>query len=86
MEKGLTVPKWVLIVRKKILTPNAPKMFGPICLPRPKSLVFKKNLSLGVRSLCTKSLLKDHLIKNLAALSKNTARWTKLCSWTKNVE
>jgi len=32
-------------------TPNAPKIFGPICLPKPKSLRFsKKKLSLGVRS------------------------------------
>ena len=31
-------------------TPNAPKNFGPICLPMPKILGFKKKLSLGVRS------------------------------------
>ena len=35
-------------------TPNVPKIFVPICPPKPKSLEFlKKNLSLGVRSLCT---------------------------------
>jgi hypothetical protein len=32
-------------------TPNAPKIFGPICLAKPKSLRFlKKKASLGVYS------------------------------------
>ena len=31
-------------------TPNAPILFGPICLPKPKSLKLKKELFLGVRS------------------------------------
>ena len=31
-------------------TSNTPKMFGPICLLKPKSLRFRKKLPLGVRS------------------------------------
>ena len=50
MDKKPTVLKWLLINWLKN-TPNAPKIFGPICLPKPKSLGFsKKKLSLGVRS------------------------------------
>ena len=45
MDKGLTVPKWVLINGPK-LPANAPKSFGPICLPKPKSLGFSKKSSL----------------------------------------
>ena len=38
-------------------TQNAPQIFGPICLPKPKSLGFsKKQLSLGVRSPWSKLL------------------------------
>ena len=44
MDKEPTVPKWAENI------PNAPKNFGPICLPKPKSLDFQKKLSLGVRS------------------------------------
>ena len=29
-------------------TPNAQKIFGPICLPKPKSLGFSKKISLWV--------------------------------------
>ena len=48
LDKGLTVPKWVLIVWQKI---PAPEMFGPISLPKTISLEFsKKKLSLCVRS------------------------------------
>ena len=36
-------------------TPNASKYFGPICLPKPKSLGFSKKTSLGVRSPCPKT-------------------------------
>ena len=39
-------------------TPNAPKFFGPICLPKPKSLGFSKKNSLWVsvvRVLCCDS-------------------------------
>ena len=55
MDKGLTVTKWVLIVWPKIppTTPNASKNFSPKCLPKPKSLGFKKKLSLCVRSPCS---------------------------------
>ena len=36
-------------------TPNVQNDFGPICLPKPKSLGFsKKKLSLGVRSPCAR--------------------------------
>ena len=52
MDKGLTVLKWVKLAEN---TPNASKYFGPICLPKPKSLGFsKKKLSLGVCSPCFK--------------------------------
>jgi hypothetical protein len=52
MDKGLTVPKWVLIVWPKIPT-NAPKCICPICLASPKVLDFnEKKASLGVPSLC----------------------------------
>jgi hypothetical protein len=42
---------------------NAPTFFGPICLPKPKSLGFsKKKLSLGVRlCLCTSKIQKSLL-------------------------
>ena len=47
--QGLTVPKWVLISDKSAKnTPNAPNIFGPICLPEPKSLGFLKKSSLQV--------------------------------------
>ena len=42
VDKGLTVPKWVLILQPKI--PQMP----PICLPKPKSLGFSKRSSLWV--------------------------------------
>ena len=35
MDKGLTVPKWVLIVQPKNI-PNALEFICPICLPKPK--------------------------------------------------
>ena len=44
MDKRLTLPKWVLINRPKILQ-MPPKMFGPICPPKPKSLRFSKKSS-----------------------------------------
>ena len=57
MDKGLTVPNWVLIFSSAENTPNDPKIFSPICLPKHKSLGFlKKKLSLGVHSPCMKSL------------------------------
>ena len=34
------------------LAENAPKIVGPIFLPKPKSLGFSKKNSLGIRSLC----------------------------------
>ena len=46
MDKELTVPKWVLIVRPKI--PQMPKKFQPKCLPKPKSSRFLKKSSLWV--------------------------------------
>ena len=47
MDKGLTVPKWVLGAEN---TPNAPELF----CPSPKVLDFNKKASLGVRSPCFK--------------------------------
>ena len=38
MDKGLTVPKWVLIVWQN--TTNATEFICPICLPTPKSSGF----------------------------------------------
>ena len=47
MDKELTVPK-MGADKSAENTPNAPKIVGPICLPKPKSLRFlKKKLSLG---------------------------------------
>ena len=48
MDKGLTVPTWVLIVWLKI--PQMPKMISAnlICLPKAKSLGFSKKNSLWV--------------------------------------
>jgi hypothetical protein len=37
MDKGLTVPKWVLVEN----TPNAQEFICPICLPKPKSSGFQ---------------------------------------------
>ena len=52
MEKGLTVPKWVLIVWLKIpQMPQRPELTCPICLGKPKSSWFQcKKASLGVCS------------------------------------
>ena len=47
MDKGLTVPNWVLIVWPKN-TPNVLKIVCQICLPKPQSLEFSKNSSLWV--------------------------------------
>ena len=33
-------------------TPNAPKIFGPICLPKPQNLGFSKRSSLWVSIVC----------------------------------
>ena len=56
MDKELTVPKLVLIVWPKI--PQIPQKISAQnvchCLPKPKSLLFKKTLFLGVRSPCLK--------------------------------
>ena len=56
MDKVLTVPKWVLIVWPKL--PQIPQKISAQkvchCLPKPKSLLFKKKLFLGVRSPCLK--------------------------------
>ena len=50
MDKELTVPKWVLVVKPKF-PKNTSKNFCPKCLPKHKSLRFlKKKLLLGVRS------------------------------------
>ena len=52
MDKGLTVPKWVLIVWPKI--PQMPQNLNAqfVC-PSPKNLDFnEKKASLGVRSPC----------------------------------
>ena len=64
MDKGLTVPKWVLIVWLKI-THNAPEFICPICLPKPKSSGFQwKKPSLGGRSPCT--LVPNLVLKSLS--------------------
>ena len=41
MDKGLTVPKWVLNSSAEN-SPNAPKLICPICLPKFKSLGFQR--------------------------------------------
>ena len=49
--------------------PNAPKIFGPICLPKHKSLRFsKKNLSLGVFIVCGWDPSKNREDSNLVFL------------------
>ena len=40
MDKGPTVPKWVLIIWPKI-PKNNPEFICPICLPKPKSSGFQ---------------------------------------------
>ena len=52
MDKGLTVQKWVLIVRQKI--PQMPQnLSAQFACPSPKVLDFdEKKASLGVRSPC----------------------------------
>ena len=53
MNKGPTVPKWVLIVQPKI--PQMPQTFlAQFVCPSPKVWDFRKKLSLGVRSPCFK--------------------------------
>ena len=42
MDKEFTVPKWAEN------NPNALKIFGPICLPKPKNFEFLKKSSLWV--------------------------------------
>ena len=53
MDKGLTVPKWVLIVWPKI--PKMPQnLSAQFVCPSPKVLDFnEKKASLGVRSPCS---------------------------------
>ena len=51
MDKGLTCTK-MGADKSAENTPNAPQIFGPICLLKPKSLEFPKKLSLVVRSPC----------------------------------
>ena len=54
MDKGLTVPKWVLIVGPKI--PQMPqKLLAQFVCPSPKVWDFRKKLCLGVRSPCSAS-------------------------------
>ena len=48
MDKELTVPKWVLVVRQKI--PRIPQKTSENVVPKPKK--FLKKSSLGVRSPC----------------------------------
>ena len=79
MDKGLTVPKWVLINQPKI-PPNAPKFIFPNCLPKPKNFVFWwKKASLGVCSPwlappCNR--MKSFLNLNLTFLcTYNTIQW-----------
>jgi hypothetical protein len=50
MDKGLTVPKWVLVVWPKI--PQMPPEFiCPICLPKPKSSGFQSKKRLHWASI-----------------------------------
>jgi hypothetical protein len=49
MDKGLTVPNWVLINRPKILQ-MPPKVSAQFVCPSQKVWDLKKKLSLGVRS------------------------------------
>ena len=63
--QGTHSVKIVLIVWPKI--PHASINIRPICLPKPKIFEFlKKNLSLGVRSPCSKPFLakENKLINN----------------------
>ena len=69
MDKGLTVPKWVLINWPKI-PQMPPKCFGPICLPKPKSLGFSNKTSFWVSEVrdvihCCKTNKKDDTNKAL---------------------
>ena len=54
MDKGLTVPKWVLIVWSKI-PQMFQNLFAQFVCPSPKVVDFieKKEASLGVRSPCS---------------------------------
>ena len=47
MDKGLTVPKWVLKDSSAKNTPNAPEFIYTICLPNPKSSGFQLGRLLG---------------------------------------
>ena len=49
MDKGLTVPKWVLNSSAEN-SPNAPKLICPICLPKFKSLGFQRKKGIIGRS------------------------------------
>jgi hypothetical protein len=49
MDKGLTVPKWVLNSSAEN-SPNAPKLIFPICLPKFKSLGFQRKKGIIGRS------------------------------------
>ena len=54
MDKGLILPKWVLIVQPKNI-PNALEFICPICLPKPKFLDFnekKTSLDVGSPVIC----------------------------------
>ena len=70
MDKGLTVPKWVLINRPKI--PQMPQnLFAQIVCPSPKVWDFdEKKTSWGVRSLCKQ--------QNTDLSLSHTAKHTKL--------
>ena len=63
MDKGLNVPEWLLIVRRKIPY-YAPEFISPICLPIQKfSISIKKAASLGVRSPCMGDIpVKIHML------------------------
>ena len=53
LDKGLTLPKWVLLNHSKL--PQVPPNF-PNCLPKP---IWIKKASLGVRSLWNRAKAKD---------------------------
>jgi hypothetical protein len=51
MDKGLTVPKWMLIVHPK-MTKMPQNLFAQFVWPSPKILDFNEKVSLGIRSPC----------------------------------
>ena len=69
MDKGLTVPKWVLADKLDENIPNDPNNFGPICLPKPKSLGFSKKSSLMVSVVYDLSHRELELFSSLCLIS-----------------